>query len=132
LSITASKTFSSTEPCIPHSHVNENACGGELGSFSLQSSSPKRKAWHSVVKKLDLDRVAEFAPSYKKLYVMIRTRECALCKLRKKYRAKKLKEVCQLDSNSLIHFRSSSLNVDTSRLLASVVKNSKHEPKGRQ
>ena len=63
LSITVSKTFSSTEPAIPHGCVNESACGGELGSVSLQSSSPKHKAWHSVVKKLDLDRVAEFAPS---------------------------------------------------------------------
>jgi len=112
--------------------LNEYACSGELGSVSLQSSSPERKAWHSVVKKLDLDRFAEFAPSYKKLYVMIWTRECALCKLRKEYRAKKLKEVCQLDSNPLIHSLSSSLNVDTSRFLASVVRNSKHEPKGRR
>ena len=63
LSITASKTFSSTEHSIPCGCVNENACGGELGSVSLHSSSPKHKAWHSVVKKLYLDRVAEFAPS---------------------------------------------------------------------
>ena len=107
LSITASKTFSSTEPSIPHGCVNENACGGELGSISIQSSSPKRKARHSLLKKLDLDRVAELAPREKKLYNMIRTRESALCKLRKKYRAKKLKEVCQLDSNPLIQSLSS-------------------------
>jgi len=80
LSITASKTFSSTEPSIPHDCVNENACGGELGSISIQSSSPKRKARHSLLKKLDLDRVAELAPREKKLYNLIRTRECALCK----------------------------------------------------
>jgi len=44
--------------------VNENACAGEIGSVSLQSSSPKHKARHSVAKKkLDLDRVAELAPS---------------------------------------------------------------------
>ena len=48
---TSSKTFSSTEPSIPLVHVNENACGGELGIVSLQSSSPKRKARHSVLKK---------------------------------------------------------------------------------
>jgi len=40
LSITASKTFSSTEPSIPLCCVNKNACGGELRSISLQSSSP--------------------------------------------------------------------------------------------
>jgi len=63
---------------------------------------------------------------------MIWTRESALCKIRKKYRAKKPKEVCQLDSNPLIQSLSSSLNVDTSRFLASVVRNSKHKPKGRR
>jgi len=35
LFITASKTFSSTEPSIPLGCVNENACGGELGSVSF-------------------------------------------------------------------------------------------------
>jgi len=36
-----------------------------------------------------------------------------------------LKEVCQLDSSSLIHSLSCSLNVDTSRFLATVVINRK-------
>jgi hypothetical protein len=62
---------------------------------------------------------------------MIRTRECGFCKLRKKHRAKKLKDVCQLDSNPLIQSLSSSLNVDTSRFLASIDRNSKHESKSR-
>ena len=43
-----------------------------------------------------------------------------------------MKEVCQLDSNPLIQSLSSSLNLDTSRFLASIVRNSKHEPKGRR
>ena len=51
LSITASKTFSSTEPSILHGCVNKNACGGEFRSVSLQSSSPKRKARHYLLKK---------------------------------------------------------------------------------
>jgi hypothetical protein len=51
LSITTSRTFSSTGPSIPLGHVNENACGGEFGSVSIQSSSPKHKARHSVLKK---------------------------------------------------------------------------------
>jgi len=50
LSITTSKTFSSTQPSIPLGRVNENVCGGELGSVILQSSSPKCKARHSVLK----------------------------------------------------------------------------------
>jgi hypothetical protein len=132
LSITASKTFSSTQPSIPLGFVNKNACGVELGSVNLQSSSPKRKARHSVLKKLDLDRVAEFTPRKNKLYTVFRTRESALCKLRKKYRAKKLKEVLQLDNNPLIQSLSSSLNADTSRFLASVIRNTKHEPQGRR
>ena len=37
-----------------------------------------------------------------------------------------------MDSNPLIQSLSSSLNVDTSRFLACIVRNSKHEPKGRR
>jgi hypothetical protein len=55
LFVTTSKTFPSTEPSIPLGCVYENACGGELGSVSLQSSSPKRKARQSILKKLDLE-----------------------------------------------------------------------------
>ena len=80
LSIMASKTFSRTELSIPFSCINENACGGELGSISLQNSSPKRKTRPSVLKKLDLDRVAELTPK-KKLYNMIWIRGIALCNL---------------------------------------------------
>jgi len=62
---------------------------------------------------------------------MIWIRENAFCKLRKMYRAKKLKEFCQLDCNPLISSLSSYLNVDTSKVLASIIRISKHEPKGR-
>jgi hypothetical protein len=68
LSIMASKTFSSTEPSIPHGYVNKNACGGELRSISFSKLFSK-------------------AQSKQKMYNMICTRESALCKLRKKYRA---------------------------------------------
>jgi len=47
------------------------------------------------------------------------------------YRAKKLKEVRQLDSNPLIQSLSSSLNVVTSRFLVSIDRNNSHEPKCR-
>ena len=43
----------------------------------------------------------------------------ALCKLRKKYMTKNMKEVCQLDSNPLIQALSSSSSVPTSMFLAS-------------
>ena len=94
------KEFLYTENSIPFACVNENACAGELESVSLQSSSSKRKARHFILTKFVLDRVAELTPRNMKLYNMIQTRENALCELRKMYRAKKLKEVCQLDSNS--------------------------------
>jgi hypothetical protein len=75
LSISTSKIFSSTEPSIRLGYANENACGGELGSISLHSSFPKCKAKNSVLKKFDLDRVAELTPRKKKLHNVIRTRE---------------------------------------------------------
>jgi hypothetical protein len=59
MSITASKIFLRTEPSIPLGCANENACGGELWSVCLQSSSPKHKGRLSVLKKVYLDRVAE-------------------------------------------------------------------------
>ena len=46
-----------------------------------------------------------------------RTRESAFCKLWKKYKAKKWKEVFQLDTNTLILSLSTFLNVDASRIL---------------
>ena len=91
--------FLYTENSILFACVNENACAGELENVSLQSSSSKRKARNFVLSKFDFDRVAELTPRNKILYNMIQTRENALCKLRKIYRAKKLKEVCQLDSD---------------------------------
>jgi len=93
-------------------------------------SKVRSKASHT--KMLHLARVAELTPRRKKLYNIIWTREIALCKLRKKCRAKKLKEVCQLDSNPLIQSLSSSLNVDTIRFLATIFRSSKHDPKGRR
>jgi hypothetical protein len=61
---------------------------------------------------------------------MVRTRKNALCKLRGMYKAKKLKEIVSW-TVILIHSLSSLLNVDTTRYLASIVRNSKLEPKGR-
>jgi hypothetical protein len=81
LSIMASKTFSNAKSSSPLGCVNKNSCGGELGSVSLQSSFPKHKARHSILKKLDLDRVAELIPRKKKLYNMIRIRESAVLRL---------------------------------------------------
>jgi hypothetical protein len=56
-------------------------------------------------------------------------RECTL-QLRKKYMTKNMREVCQLDSNTVVQALSSALNVQTSRILASFVRNSRHEARG--
>jgi hypothetical protein len=47
---------------FPLGSADEGASGGELGSISLQSSSPKHKAQHSLIKEFDLDRVAKLTP----------------------------------------------------------------------
>ena len=51
---------------------------------------------------------------------------------RKKYMTKNVREVSQLNGNLLIQALSSSLNVQTSRFLASVVRNSRHEARGQE
>jgi hypothetical protein len=47
--------------------TNESAFGGELGSINLQTYSPMRKAHHSLIKELGLDRVAKMTPWKKEL-----------------------------------------------------------------
>jgi hypothetical protein len=66
------------------------------------------------------------------LYDRIWTSESSLCKHRKKFMTDHMKEVCQLDSNPLMQALSSSLNVQTSRFLASVVTHSRPKPEGRR
>jgi len=58
--------------------------------------------------------------------------ESALCKLRKKYVPKKMKEVCQLDSKPHIQALLSSFTVPTTVFLASFFRNIRHKPKGRR
>jgi hypothetical protein len=66
------------------------------------------------------------------LYDRIWTSESSLCKHRKKFMTNHMKEVCKLDSNPRMQALSSSLNVQTSRFLASVVRHSRHKPEGRR
>jgi len=53
--------------------------------------------------------------------------EC-LAHLRKMYTTKNLKEVCQLDNNPLVLTLSSSLNILSSRFLATAVRDIWHKP----
>jgi hypothetical protein len=71
-------------------------------------------------------------PREQKFYQRIRRKESALCKLRQKYRSRKLKNLCDVKCDSLMQEISNSLNVEAVRLLAAIITNSKHKPKGRR
>ena len=60
-------TFSQEDTSFSLVSASESASGEELGSVNLQSSSPKHKAWHSLIKDLGLDRVAKLTPRKKKV-----------------------------------------------------------------
>jgi hypothetical protein len=55
-----------------------------------------------------------------------------LCKLKKKYKAKKLEKLCFVYSDPLIENLSSSLTVEAASLLAAIVQNSTQKPNGRR
>jgi hypothetical protein len=52
--------------------------------------------------------------------------------MRKKYRSRKLKDLRDVDSDPLMQEISNSLNADAFRLLAAIIRNSRHKPKGRR
>jgi len=60
-------TFSKEDTSFPLVFANESASGEELRSVNLQSSSPKRKVQHSLIKDLGLDRVAKLTPRFANL-----------------------------------------------------------------
>jgi len=59
-------------------------------------------------------------------------KESALCKLRKNYRSRKLKDLCDVDSDPKMQEISNSLNVEAVRLMAAIIRNSRHKPRGRR
>jgi len=104
---------------------------GEFGCFSDQNSSSKPTARRSLLKELNL-ALSDLTPRKRKLYQRIRGKESALCKLRKKYRSRKLKDLHHVDSDPLMQKISKSLNAEAVRLLAAIFRNSKHKPRGRR
>jgi len=52
--------------------------------------------------------------------------------MRKKYRSRKLKDLCVVDSDPLMQEISNSLNVEAVRLLAANIRNRRHKPRGRR
>lgn len=83
--------FFKEDTSFPLGSANESASSGEIGSFNPQSSSPKHKAQHSIIKWLDFNRVTKLTPWKWKVCDRIRNRDSVLCKLRKKYMKKNLK-----------------------------------------
>jgi hypothetical protein len=77
---TATNTFSDKETSSA-GVVHENACSGELGSIKPETSSQKRIACLSILKKLDLDGVGDLTPRKLKLYNILQTNDSVLHKL---------------------------------------------------
>jgi hypothetical protein len=101
-----------------------DASDGEFRCFSDQNSSSKPRAIHLLLKELNL-AASDLTPRKQKLYYRIRRMESALCKLREKYRARKLKELCDVEI-------SNSLNAEAARLLSAIFRNSRYKPRGRR
>jgi hypothetical protein len=131
LSPTAANIFA-LEETSSLSPVNGNASEGALGHINCPSSSSKPRARHSLLKEFNLASSSELTPRKRKLYERIRNKESALCKLKKKYKAKKLEYLCHADSDPLMENLSSSLSVEAARLLAAIIRNSRLKPRGRR
>jgi hypothetical protein len=99
------------------------ASDGELWHINFRSPSSKPRTRHSLVK--------ELTPRKSILYEHIRSKN-ALCKLRKKYKGKKSKKLCDVDSNPLMENLMSFLSLEAARFLAGIFRNSRQQPKGRR
>jgi hypothetical protein len=82
-------TFVAEETSFTPSSLNVKASDRELRHISCQSSSSKPRARHSLLKELNLASLSQLISNKRKLYERIRNKESALCKLKKKYKAKR-------------------------------------------
>jgi hypothetical protein len=122
---TATSTFTVKETSFPLSSVNINASDGELGHISYQSYSSKPTTRHSLLNELNLASLSEMTPRKRKVYEYIRNMESALCGLKKKYKGKNLKKLCDMDSDPLMGNLSCSLTLEAARFLAGIFRNSR-------
>jgi hypothetical protein len=93
----------------------------------------KPRVKHSL-KELNLASFLELTPRKRKLYEHTRNKDSALCKLEKKYKGKKLKKLCDVDSDISMENLSSSLTLESARFGARgsvVVKALCCKPEGR-
>jgi hypothetical protein len=127
----AANTFSMKETSFSLRFVNTHASDGEFGHTIRQSSSSKPRARHSLLKELNFASLSELTPRRRKLYEHIRHKASALCKLKKKYKGKKLKMLCDVDSDPLMENFSSSFSVEAARNLVAIFRNSR-QAKGQE
>jgi hypothetical protein len=76
--------------------------------------------------------VSDLTPTKLKLYNRIWSKGRVPCRLRQKCRLRKLKDSCDVDSVPMLQEISKSLNGEALRLLAAIIRNSKHKPRGRR
>jgi hypothetical protein len=126
-SLTAANSFAVKETSFPLSSVNINASDGELWHITFQSSSSKPRARHSLLKELNLASLSELTPRKGKFCEHVWNKENVLCKLKKKYKGKKLKKLCDVDSDLVMGKLSSSLSFKTARILAGIFRNSRQK-----
>ena len=108
-----------------------NASDGELRRFISPNPSSKPRARHSLLRELNLATVSHFTPREILLYVRIRKKERALCKLRRTCR-KILKFTSDVEVNTVTEDIPTFLNAEGIRLLKGIFRNSKRKPKGRR
>jgi hypothetical protein len=97
----AANLFSVEDTSLPRSLDFATASDGEFGCFSDQNSSSKPRTRRSLLKELHLAK-SDLTPRKQKLYQRIRRKESALCKLRQNYRSRKLKDLCDVESDPLM------------------------------
>jgi hypothetical protein len=131
LSPTEGNTFAVKETAFPLSSLNISASDGELGHINCQSSSSKPRARHSLLKEPNLSSLSELTLRKRKLYGHIWNKESAHCKLKKKYKGKKLEKLYDEDSDPLVEDLSSAFSLEAARFVAGIFRNNR-QPKNKR
>jgi hypothetical protein len=71
--------------------------------------------------------MSDLTPRKRELYHRIWREGIALCKLRKKYRSRKLEDLCYVDSDLLIQEISNSVKAETVMLQAAIIRKRRHK-----
>jgi hypothetical protein len=79
-----------------------------------------------------LASLSDLTSRKRKLYEHIRNKESALCELKRKYKRKKLKKLCDMDSDPLMDSLSYSFSAEASRFSTAIFWNSRQRPRARR